>query len=192
MAIRATTGKPGSAKTFTACTPPAINFEAPGASGAKDGQGVCIPETLSRIRPPGRLFSPAECEAIAHRAAGIPRSTPPVENSNPEKLSEADALSQALSLWIQCQFGHSDCPNTPVCDCPALSTPPVENSKAPGGPGVEDGQGVCAYRLHFSWPALDKHSGDLESIDVGPESYAAQWVELALKRGATVVSVERL
>ncbi len=40
--------------------------------------------TLSTIRPPGRLFSDAECEAIAHRAAGIPRSTPPVENSNPE------------------------------------------------------------------------------------------------------------
>lgn len=26
---------------------------------------------------------------------------------------------------------------------PTQSTPPVENSKAPGGPGVADGQGVC-------------------------------------------------
>jgi hypothetical protein len=101
--------------------------------------------TLSRIRPPGRLFSPFECEAIANRAGGL-----------------------------------------------SPSTPPVENSEAVGGPSAEDGQGVCTYRLHFSWPALDKHAGDLESIDVGPESYAAQWVELALKRGATVVSVERL
>lgn len=62
------------------------------------------------------------------------------------------ARMAALSLHIHCQFGNKNCPNTPVCDCPALSTPPVVNSNpARVPPSGADGQGACTQLYSLTY-----------------------------------------
>lgn len=103
--------------------------------------------------------------------------------------NDAEAIALALSLKVRCQFGHTDCPNTPVCDCPVLSTPPVENSKPVGGPSGADGQGACTrlYMLTYSDPATDgRVAVDCDLVPVN----AAMLLRSLLARGVESVVVE--